>query len=128
MSALGSFNAQLLRFFKELNETFPEERDIQLAVEAIEATKKINPKMILDLFWENVYVDLNEAIKREDDEFVISYAKSKISNKYNEISPALLIFEKHWPTMTDANHAAIWNYLKVLCILAEKARASKVLF
>ena len=128
MSALGSFNAQLLRFFKELNETFPEERDIQLAVEAIEATKKINPKMILDLFWENVYVDLNEAIKREDDEFVISNAKSKIINKYNEISPALLIFEKHWPTMTDANHAAIWNYLKVLCILAEKARASKVLF
>ena len=54
MSALGSFNTQLLRFFKELNETFPEERDIKLAVEAIEATKKINPKMILDLFWENV--------------------------------------------------------------------------
>jgi hypothetical protein len=127
MSALGSFNTQLLRFFKELNETFPEERDIKLAVEAIEATKKINPKMILDLFWENVYMDLNDAIKREDDEFVIAYAKSKISQQFNEISPALLIFEKHWPTMTDANHTAIWNYLKVLCVLAEKARASKFL-
>ena len=107
MSALGSFNTQLLRFFKELNETFPEERDIKLAVEAIEATKKINPKMILDLFWENVYMDLNDAIKREDDEFVIAYAKSKISQQFNEISPALLIFEKHWPTMTDANHTGI---------------------
>jgi hypothetical protein len=36
-----------------------------------------------------------------------------------------MIFEKHWPTMADANRKAIWNYLKVLCILCEKARAAR---
>ena len=66
MSALGAFNNQLSRFFQDLNDSFPEERDIKLALEAIEGAKKINPKLILDLFWDNVYKDLSEAISRED--------------------------------------------------------------
>ena len=121
MSALGAFNTQLIRFFKELSETYPEERDIKLAVDAIEGAKKINPKMILDLFKDYVYDDLNEPIQRGDEEYVLSYAKKKINDKFNEMSPALIIFDKHWVTMTEQNQKAIWNYLKVLCILCKKA-------
>jgi hypothetical protein len=128
MSALGAFNNQLIRFFQELKDTFPEERDIKGALEAIEGAKKINPKLILDLFYEYVHKDLSDAIQREDDVMVIEFAKSKISSQFNEMSPALLIFDKHWPTMTEANHKAIWNYLKVLCILCDKARAARVGF
>ncbi len=128
MSALGAFNTQLIQFFRELSETYPEERDIRLALEGIEGAKKINPKLILDLFWEHVYRDLHEAIGREDEEFVIGFAKSKIAGQFNEMSPALLIFDKHWPNMTLANQKAIWNYLKVLCVLCEKARATRVGF
>ena len=123
MSALGAFNNQLIRFFQELRDTYPEERDIKLALEAIEGAKKINPKLILDLFYEYVHKDLSDAIGREDEVVVINFAKSKINAQFNEMSPALLIFDKHWPTMADPNRKAIWNYLKVLCILCEKARA-----
>ena len=125
MSALGAFNNQLLRFFQELRDTYPEERDIKMALEAIEGAKKINPKLILDLFYEYVHKDLSDAIGREDDVVVINFAKSKINAQFNEMSPALLIFDKHWPTMADPNRKAIWNYLKVLCILCEKARAAR---
>lgn len=121
MTTLGAFNTQLIRFFKELSETYPEERDIKLAVEAIEGAKKINPKMILDLFKDYVYDDLNEPIQREDEEYVLEYAKKKINSKFNEMSPALIIFDKHWATMTEVSRKAIWNYLKVLCILCKKA-------
>ena len=121
MTALGAFNTQLLRFFKELSETYPEERDIRLATESIEGAKKINPKMILDLFKDYVYDDLHEPIQREDEEYVVEFAKKKISSKFNEMSPALIIFDKHWNTMTEQNQKAIWNYLKVLCILCKKA-------
>jgi len=125
MSALGAFNTQLIRFFQELRDTYPEERDIKMALEAIEGAKKINPKLILDLFHDYVCGQLREAIEREDEEVVIGFAKSKISAQFNEMSPALLIFDKHWPSMTAANQKAIWNYLKVLCILCEKARAAR---
>jgi hypothetical protein len=128
MSALGAFNTQLIRFFEELAETYPEERDIKYALEAVQGAKKINPKLILDLFWENVYVDLHDAIEREDEVFVIAKAKAKIAGQYNEMAPALLIWDKHWPAMSDANRQAIWKYMKVLCILAEKARAARSAF
>lgn len=128
MSALGAFNTQLIRFFEELAETYPEERDIKLALEAIQGAKKINPKLILDLFYEHVYRDLHDAIEKEDEAVVIGFAKAKIGGQFNEMSPALLIFDKHWPGMTAANQKAIWNYLKVLCKLCERARAARVGF
>ena len=122
MTALGAFNTQLIRFFKELSETYPEERDIRLAVEGIEGAKKINPKLILDMFYDYVYLSLNDAIRREDEEYVLEFAKKKSGEQFNEMGPALLIFDKHWANMTQENQKAIWNYLKVLCILCEKAR------
>ena len=125
MSALGAFNNQLIRFFKELSETYPEERDIRLALEGIEGAKKINPGLIRDMFHEYVYQNLHEAIEREDEDFVIDFAKKKISDQFNEMGPALLIFDKHWVTMSEANQKSIWNYLKVLCILCEKARSAR---
>jgi hypothetical protein len=126
MSALGAFNNQLIRFFQELRDTFPEERDIKGALEAIEGAKKINPKLILDLFYDYVYMGLHEAIAREDEVVVVEFAKSKIAASFNEMSPALMIFDKHWPTMADANRRAIWQYLKVLCVLCEKARLARL--
>ena len=128
MSALGAFNTQLIRFFEELSETYPEEKPIKGALEALYGAKKINPKLILDLFFEHVYKDLNEYIINEDAEYVVRHAKAKISGQFNEMSPALFIFDKHWTNMTEANQKAIWNYLKVLCKLCEKARTSKPLF
>ena len=121
MSYLSAFNNQLIRFFEELTESYPEEKGIKMALEVIQGTKKINPKLILDLFYDNVYRDCHEWIETED-EAIIAYAKSKIQNEYNEMSAALFIFDKYWPDMSENNHKAIWNYLKVLCIYCEKAK------
>lgn len=120
-SFLGAFNNQLLRFFEELAESYPEEKSIHMALEAIQATKKINPKLILDLFYDNVYRDCHEWIENEDEQIIV-FAKKKIKNEYNEMSIALLIFDKYWPEMTLNNQAAIWKYLKVLCVLCERAK------
>ena len=122
MSYLKAFNTKLIDFFTDLNETYPEERDIKYALEAIQGLAKINPKMILDLFYEYVYLPMGEAIKREDEEFVISSAKSTIKQQYNEMHASLLIFDKYWPDMSDNNRQAIWSHMKVLVILCEKAK------
>ena len=120
---LGVFNNQLIRFFEDLSQSFPEERDIKNALELIKLAKLSNPRLIADLFFEHVSRELKEPIHREDADFVIAYAKTKIENQFNEISPALLIFQKYWPTLSDSNRKSIWNYLKVLCVLCERARA-----
>jgi hypothetical protein len=128
MSALGAFNTQLIRFFEQLSETYPEERDIKMSLEAIRGAKLINPKLILDLFYEHVFKDLNEVIKDKNADALIEYAKRKIANQFNEMSPALAIFDKHWGTMTTDNQDVIWKYLQVLCVLCERAKAAKIAY
>lgn len=122
-STLGLFNDKLIAFFKDLSETYPEERDIKMALEALEGARKINPRLILDLFIENVAKPLRDDILTENDEKVIAYAKAVISTTYNDMLSALMIFDKHWPDMSEANRKAIWNYLKVLVLLSEKAKS-----
>jgi hypothetical protein len=124
MSALTAFTTQLLNFFEELCNTFPEEKDIKMATEAIKGAKKINPRLILDLFTEHVYNDLAPAVAIRDVVHIRQVAQQKISTQFNEMISALAIFDKHWDSMGSKNQEVIWQYLKVLCILSEKARAN----
>ncbi len=94
-----------------------------MALEGIEGARKINPRLILDMFVEYVSKPLQEPILREDEKAVIAYAHNAIANQFNEISPALAIFDRHWTTMSENNQKAIWQWLKTLILLAERARA-----
>jgi GTP1/Obg family GTP-binding protein len=121
MSALTAFSTQLINFFEELCNTFPEERDIKMALDAIKAAKKINPRLMLDLFTEHVYKELAGAIQKRDIIHIRRAAQVKLQTQFNEMISALAIFDKHWDTMGTTNQDVIWQYLKVLCLLSEKA-------
>ena len=124
MSVLSAFTTQLVNFFDELCNAFPEEKDIKMATEAVKGAKKINPRLILDLFMDHVYNDLAPAIAQRDIVMIRKVAQQKISTQVNEMISALAIFDKHWDSMGSSNQETIWQYLKVLCILSEKARAA----
>ena len=122
---LSAFSNQIVKFFEELSDVIPEEKDIKMATEAIKGAKKINPRLILDLFYEHIYIDLNDAITARDQPFIVEYGKKKIATQFNEIMPAITLFDKHWPSLSVSTQDAIWKYLKVLCVLCEKVKAEK---
>ena len=123
MSLLSAFNTQLVNLFDELCSTFPEDKEIKMATEAIKGAKKINPRLILDLFVEHVYKECSTAVYERNAVMFRQVAQRKISNQFNEMISALSIFDKYWDTMGQKNQDVIWQYLKVLCILCEKATA-----
>ena len=125
-SPLTAFNIMLVRFFEELRDTFSEERDIRVALEYIQNARKINPRLILDLYMENVAKPLREAIANEDAGAIVVYAREKANGQYNQIMPALSIFDRHWAELADSNRNAIWKYMKVLIILSDKAQVNRV--
>jgi hypothetical protein len=122
MSFLSAFNSQLIKFFEDLSETFPEEKEIRAALEGLQFARKSNPRLILDMFYEHIARDLRTAILEENVDKIIEFGRLKISQQFNEIMPALSIFDKHWATLSDANRNIIWKYLKVLIVLCDKAR------
>uniref|UniRef100_A0A6C0AN08 Uncharacterized protein n=1 Tax=viral metagenome TaxID=1070528 RepID=A0A6C0AN08_9ZZZZ len=123
MSILAAFCNQLIRFFEELQSSYPEEKSISMGLEAIKAAKRSNPKLVLDMFHEYIYTPANDLIATRNDEELIKLAKITMSTRFNELMPALMIFDKYWPTMSQTNRDVIWQYLEVLCKLCEKARA-----
>jgi hypothetical protein len=112
----------MVQFFEDLSETIPEEKSIKMAAEAIKGAKKINPGLILDLFYEHIYKDLHVAIDLKNVDMINAYGRAKINTQFNEIMPAIMIFDKHWPTLSTGSQAAIWKYLKVLCVLCERLK------
>ena len=123
MSTLKAFCEQLVRFFEELQTTYPEERDIRMATEAISAARKINPRLVNDLFYEHVYKDYSTAIYAKDIPTIIDGVNKKIQTQFNDMMVALTIFNKHWHTMTPNNQETIIQYLIVLCKLSERSRS-----
>ena len=126
MSFLNAFNTQLINFFDELCTTFPEEKEIKWAAEGIKGAKKVNPRLVLDLFVDHVYKDCSEAIAEKNAAKMRFVAQQKFTTQFNEMNSALSIFDKHWDTMGDTNQKVIWQYLTVLCQLSEKAAANKL--
>jgi hypothetical protein len=122
MSTLSAFTTQLVNFFDELRNTFPEEKEIKMAYEAISGAKKINPRLLLDLFYEHIYCEFAGAIINEDIQAIIEGGRRKIENQFNEIMPAITLFDKHWATMNETNQTAILKYLKVLCALCKSVK------
>ncbi|NDB82121.1 MAG: hypothetical protein EB127_05170 [Alphaproteobacteria bacterium] len=123
MSVLAAFCNQMIRFFEELQASYPEEKSISMGLEAIQAAKKSNPRLILDMFHEYLYKPANDLIMNRNDEEIMKLARQIMSTQFNELMPTLMIFDKYWPTMSQANREVIWQYLTVLCKLCEKARS-----
>jgi hypothetical protein len=121
ISPLGLFVDKLVAFFRDLRETYPEEKEIKAALDSIEAARKVNPRLIHDLFNEHIYKPVHEDIMAEDVDKIVAYTKLAIQTQFNEIYPALTIFDKYWGDMSDSNRAAIWKHLKVLVLLCERA-------
>ena len=122
-SPVAAFNNQLVAFVEELAETFPEEKDIKTAVDALKALKKANPKLLHTSFMEYIYPDFHGPVKAEDEHTLISKARSMLDSEYKDYAFAYLIFDKYWSTMSDVNKKAIWKWCKVLVVLAERAAA-----
>jgi hypothetical protein len=118
---LAAFNTKLFEFVEDLAETYPEEKDIASALQALNLLKKVNPRLIHSGFMEYIYPDFHEPVMKEDESALISKAHQMVTGEHKDYAVAYIIFDRHWSTMTEANKKAIWNWCKVIVILARKA-------
>jgi hypothetical protein len=121
---VAAFNNQLIAFVEDMNESFPEETSLRTALDALKALKRANPKLLHTAFMEYIYPDFHEAVKAEDEATLIAKASTVLNSDYKDYAFAYVIFDKHWSTLAAANKKAIWNWCKVLVILAERAAAT----
>lgn len=120
MSALGNFCNQLVAFFEDLIETYPEEKDIIMATQALKLLKQANPRMIHTVFMDVVYKEFAQKILDEDEAYVLRRAHEILHSEYKEMNFAFWIFDKHWSGMSETNKQHVWKYVKSLILLAQR--------
>jgi len=120
---ISAFNNQLIAFVEDLTESFPEETSLKTALEALKGLKRMNPKLLHTGFMEYVYPGFHAAVKTEDEATLISKARDMLDGEHKDYAFAYVIFDKHWTSMAEPNKKAIWNWCKVLVVLAERAAA-----
>jgi hypothetical protein len=119
-SALSAFNNQLMAFVEELAETYPEEKELRSALDALKTLRKANPKLMHTGFMEYIYPDFHKPVMAEDEATLINKAKEVLNGEYRDYAFAYVIFDRHWATMTETNKKAIWNWCKILVVLAQR--------
>lgn len=120
MNPLGVFCDQLIAFFEDLTETYPEERDIGMATSALKLMRRSNPRMIHRGFMSAVHAEFAKPIMEEDEEYILRRAHEVLNSQYAEMNYAFWIFDKHWSSMSETNKSTIWKYMKSLILLAER--------
>jgi hypothetical protein len=121
---LGVFCDQLIAFFEDLTETYPEERDIATATSALKLLRRSNPRLIHTYFMTSVHKEFARHIMNEEDDYILRRAHDILNSQYAEINYAFWIFDKHWSSMTETNKSTIWKYMKSLILLAERVPAA----
>jgi hypothetical protein len=104
--------------------TYPEEKDISLAYQALKLMKQANPRLIHTVFTQVIDEDFAKNILEENEEYVIEKGKNVLEKEYENMSYMFRIFDKHWSTMSETNKTHIWKYLKSLVLLANKVPKS----
>ena len=120
MSILSAFCNQFVAFFEDLSLTYPEEKDISTAYQALKLLKQANPRLIHTVFMDVIGDDFAKHILDEDEEYVIDRAKKVLETEYVNMSYIFRIFDTHWSSMSETNKSHIWKYLKSLVLLAAK--------
>jgi hypothetical protein len=120
-TAIGAFNNQLIAFVEELADTYTEEKELRTALDALKALKKANPKLLHSSFMDYLYPEFHRPVMEEDEAHILGRAREILNGEHKEFAFAYIIFDRHWSVMSETNKKAIWNYCKVLVILAERA-------
>jgi len=118
--SLRIFCDQLIAFFEDISETYPEEKDLAVAVPALKLLAKANPRMVHTVFKDVVYTEFSQHILDENEEYVLKRSKEILDSKYSDVAYAFLIFDRHWSTMTETNKQHIWKYMKTLILLCSR--------
>ena len=110
MTELRAFCNHLGAFIDELAATYPEEPDLVRAAQTLRLAKKANPRLVFVSFKTHICDEFSTHILTENEEYIRQRANR----------PELLVFTKHWESMSEANRSCVWKHLKVLVLLAQR--------
>ena len=118
MVVLRAFNSHLFEFIDDMASVFPDNVDIKASRTSLEYTKKINPTLIIKIWYYYVYLPYAAIIDAGDLEFFINKDYSgDFANLPNsrDILAAVDSLREPIREMSDGNKTHSLSYIQNLC-------------
>ena len=120
MSYLKAFTTQLDKFFNELCEMFPEDKNIAMAKDTLFFVKKTNPRKLLE-FFKYYFYQYETKILQKDESFFLERNYDNDLSDYVKSLNAVTNLKQYWKNLSEQTKNSIWLYLIVLLKLSKKA-------
>jgi hypothetical protein len=118
-SSLTLFINQISSLNAELVDMYPNDLDIRICKNTVDTVKKLNPKIIVDTFYNHVYSYKTQIMTKNEAFFIDMNYNAVIKDDNMSIVSNL---KKYWSSMSDETKECMWQYFSVLIVLCEKCK------
>jgi hypothetical protein len=129
MSLLIIFNEQFFEFVADIQLTFPDDCDLQTAINYLKMIRKANPKTIVKIWQNNIVMKYDEQIKKGDLNYFLEkdYSADVQSTEYSKkIVENINRFKKPIKEMSVENQTKSMKYIQNLTYLSKEIFAMKI--
>ena len=119
---MNAFNAQLFEFFDDIECIFTEDTSVKKAKNALLIIKKLNPSLIIKIWYVYIYSKYKTEIDNNNIEFFIDKDyKNDLENmnKSDDIVKNIDKIREPIKNMSKENQEKSFKYIKNLCILSK---------
>lgn len=120
MSNLSAFKTQVTIFLQDLEKSAPKKRHfIRAKKDIILGAWKINPKLVVQQFYDAV-LPYKDHVKEKNEDFFVKDFDVK-ENVANQDFLHVLDFKKIWQEdLSDKSKESFWKYIQVLFVLSRR--------
>jgi hypothetical protein len=118
---LKIFNEHFVDFIEDIVSVFPEENDLILAKNYLLIMKKTNPKLLINIFYNNIFLKYNDKFEQNDIDFFIEkdYKEDLTESKNSaKIIQSIDHLRGSIKNMNEQNKIKTIKYLQNLCKLS----------
>jgi hypothetical protein len=112
------FNNNLEKFFGDLENAYPGDKDIPYYRDKIALARRANAKMVVEHFLKMSDKYLEKIMEKDETFFLNLNLNGSLEDSYIQLINKI---KGLWGTMSDASRQNVWKYFQVLLTLAIKA-------
>jgi hypothetical protein len=119
---LKIFNEHFVEFIEDIVSIFPDENDLILAKNYLLLIKKTNPKLMINIFYHNIFLKYNDKFEQNDMDYFIEkdYHDDFTKNEYSvKIIESIDHLRSSIKNMNEHNKIKTIKYLQNLCKLSD---------
>lgn len=118
---LKVFNEHFVEFIEDIASIFPDENDLIIAKNYLLLMKKTNPKLLINIFYNNIFLKYNDKFEQNDMDYFIEkdYQEDFTENKNSaKIIQSIDHLRSSIKNMNEQNKTKTIKYLQNLCKLS----------